>query len=105
MPSSLALRAALAAASVIGSLTAPPAEAAEPGQPHPAASAAVRHGAQVQAPHPTHQAPLHYDPPGAGPAPGSAAYEACIDHPSPDGLTMDCQALQHAVHAKPRRKR
>jgi hypothetical protein len=37
--------------------------------------------------------PLRFDPPAAGPAHPRADYEACIDHPSPDGLACDCSAL------------
>ncbi|RTL45740.1 MAG: hypothetical protein EKK53_05150 [Burkholderiales bacterium] len=77
----------------------PRAEATEPVKAKPAAHTAGTHAAATAS-----QPALRYDPPGAGPAPGNAAYEACIDHPSPDGLVMDCQALQAHPSAKPRRK-
>lgn len=100
MSSPLAFRSALAAlvaAVVTGSLSLP-AQAAEPGKSHRATQPAARHGTQAR------QTPLRYDPPAAGPAASDAAYDACIDHPSPDGLTMDCQALQRPAPAKPHRK-
>ncbi|MDR7267984.1 hypothetical protein J2X20_000613 [Pelomonas saccharophila] len=51
--------------------------------------------------------PLRFDPPAAGPTqPGNAGYDACVDQPSPDGATIDCQALQRtAVAAKPKPRR
>ncbi|MBI3346353.1 MAG: hypothetical protein HY020_03975 [Burkholderiales bacterium] len=52
--------------------------------PHGAASA-PKHG---------NDAPLRFDPPAAGtPQQSNANYDACIDHPSPDGVAVDCQAL------------
>jgi len=49
-------------------------------------------------------APLHFDPPAAGPAQaGNAAhpgYDACIEQPSPDGAAIDCQALAAQAPAK-----
>lgn len=74
--------------------------AVEPGPARPAVR--HKHAAPAVA---ASQAVLRFDPPSAGPTAAQAAYEACIDHPSPDGLTMDCQALREPTVAKPRRKR
>jgi hypothetical protein len=46
--------------------------------------------------------PLRFDPPAAGPAQrGNAGYDACIDQPSPDGASIDCQALATAAPTHP----
>ncbi len=47
-------------------------------------------------------AALRFNPPAAGPRhPTRADYEACIDHPSPDGLATDCSALLPDTPPKP----
>lgn len=99
MPFAITVRVALLAASVSLLAPQPAARATDHARPKPDAHAAGRPAAAASQP------PLRYDPPGAGPAPSDSAYEACIDHPSPDGLVMDCQSLQRPSMAKPRRKR
>lgn len=74
--------------------------ALEPGK----AKTAARHK-QAARTLPAAQAPLRFEAPAAGPGAANAAYDDCIDHPSPDGLTMDCQALRQPVATKTRRKR
>lgn len=98
MPFANTVRVALVAASVSLLTAQPAAQAADHAKAKPHAHAAGRPAVAASQP------PLRYDPPGAGPAAGDSAYEACIDHPSPDGLVMDCQALQRPSVAKLRRK-
>ena len=51
-------------------------------------------------------APLRFDPPAAGtPQRGSAAYDDCVDHPSPDGAAINCEHLRPLPQlAKPKRQ-
>lgn len=103
-PGLRAARAVLAAFGAVVGLAAwnPPALAREPATPrHPAAPP---HSQPASSPHAPH-GPLRFDPPAAGPGASSTAYEACIDHPSPDGLTSECQALLPPAKAQVRRKR
>lgn len=48
-------------------------------------------------------APLHFDPPAAGPRQqtGNTAYEACIENPSPEGSPCNCD---HLLQAQPAAK-
>lgn len=99
MPATSLIWACLVTAGAGLATASAPALAQPTAQPKPAASAAQPH----QAPCP--QGPLHFDPPAAGPARPPSGYEACIDHPSPDGLTSECQALLTPTRAPARRKR
>lgn len=86
LPASRRRLIALAALALVGAYNlTQPAHAC--GLPRPAASSP-----QESAPKRRAAEALRFDPPAAGPA-RSLAYEACIDHPSPDGIASDCQAL------------
>jgi hypothetical protein len=70
-----------------------PAFADDPPRTAPAASA-PKLARPVNATRKLNDTPLRFDPPSAGPhGPTRAAYEYCIEHPSPDGLYTDCSAL------------